>query len=73
MLAIRSGNRYSVVLSFLIQYSSGEDTFSGRESPPVIISYSNTGGGAGRPLSLGCENLENFENCVQPDPHCLQN
>ena len=50
MLAIRSGNRYSVVLGLLIQDSSGEDTFSGRESPCVIISYSNTGGVVGGPL-----------------------
>ena len=28
MLAIYSGNRYSVVLGLVIQYSSGEDTFS---------------------------------------------
>ena len=30
MLAICSGNRYSVVLGLVIQYLSGEDTFSGR-------------------------------------------
>ena len=45
MLLTYSGNRYIVVLGRVIQYSSGEDTFSGRESPRVIISY--TGGGAG--------------------------
>ena len=44
MLAIYSGNRYSVVLGLVIQYLSGEDTFSGRVSSRVIISYSNIGG-----------------------------
>ena len=32
MLPTYSGNRYSVVLGLVIQYSSGEDTFSGRVS-----------------------------------------
>ena len=38
MLAIRSGNHYIVVLGLDIQYLSREDTFSGQESPRVIIS-----------------------------------
>ena len=44
MLAIYSGNRYSVVLGLVIQYLSGEGTFPGWVYPHVIISYSNTGG-----------------------------
>ena len=48
MLAICSGNRYIVVLGCVIQYSLGENTFSGRQSPRVIISFSNTGGGRQR-------------------------
>ena len=44
MSHIYSGNRYIVVLGFVIQYLSGEDTFPGRPSSSVIISYSNTGG-----------------------------
>ena len=44
MLAIYSGNRYSVVLDRDIQYWSGEGTFSGRRSPRVIILNSNSGG-----------------------------
>ena len=43
MLLTHSGNRNSVVLGFVIQYSSGEDTFSRQESPLVIILNSNTG------------------------------
>ena len=44
MLLTYSWNRYIVVLGLVIQYLSGEDTFPGRESPRVIISYSNAGG-----------------------------
>ena len=43
MLAICSGSRYIVVLGLVIQYLSGEGTFPGRQSPRVIISYSNAG------------------------------
>ena len=43
-LQTSSGNSYIVVLGLVIQYSLGEGTFSGRPSPRVIISYSNTGG-----------------------------
>ena len=39
-----SGNHYSVVLGLVIQYLSGEDTFSGRVCSRVIISHSNSGG-----------------------------
>ena len=38
------GNSYSVVLGRVIQYSSGEGTFSARVSSRVTISYSNTAG-----------------------------
>ena len=51
MLAICSWNRYSVVLDRDIQYSSGEDTFSGRVSSRVIILNSNAGGQLGRPAA----------------------
>ena len=44
MLAICSGNRLSLVLGLVIQYLSGEGTFSGRRSPRVIILNSNSGG-----------------------------
>ena len=44
MLAICSGNPYIVVLGRDIQYLSGEDTFSGRESPLVDILNLNAGG-----------------------------
>ena len=44
MLLTFSGNRYSVVLGRVIQYSSGGGTFSGRVSSRVTISYSNTAG-----------------------------
>ena len=44
MLPTYSGNRYSVVLGRDIQYLSGEGTFSGRQSPRVIILNSNSGG-----------------------------
>ena len=44
MLAISSGNRLSLVLGYVIQYLSGEGTFSGRRSPRVIILNSNSGG-----------------------------
>ena len=39
-----AGNRNIGVLGLVIQYSMGKDTFSGRQSTRVIISYSNTGG-----------------------------
>ena len=48
MLDICSGNRLSLVLGLVIQYLSGEDTFSGRVSSRVIISHSNIGGQLGR-------------------------
>ena len=48
MLTICSGNRFSVVLGLVIQYSWGEGTFSGRPSSRVTISYSNTGGQLGQ-------------------------
>ena len=44
MLAICSRNRFSLVLGLVIQYLSGEGTFSGRQSPRVIILNSNSGG-----------------------------
>ena len=44
MLAISSGNRLSLVLGYVIQYLSGEGTFSGRQSARVIILNSNIGG-----------------------------
>ena len=44
MLAICPGNRFSLVLGLVIQYLSGEGTFSGRQSPRVIILNSNSGG-----------------------------
>ena len=44
MLAISSGNRLSLVLGYVIQYLSGEGTFSGRRTPRVIILNSNSGG-----------------------------
>ena len=44
MLLTFSGSHYSVVLGRVIQYSSGEGTFSGRVCSRVTISYSNTGG-----------------------------
>ena len=47
MLVICSGNSFSLVLGLVIQYLSGEDTFSGRISSRVIISYSNIGGVVG--------------------------
>ena len=48
MLAICSGNRYTVVLGLAIQYLSGKGTFPGRVSPGAIISYSNVGGRCGQ-------------------------
>ena len=42
-----SGNRYSVVLGLDTQYLSDEDTFSGLESPHVIILNSNAGRAVG--------------------------
>ena len=48
MLLTFSGNHYSVVLGLVIQYLLGEDTFSGRVSPRVIILNSNAGGQLGR-------------------------
>ena len=44
MLAICSRNRFSLVLGLVIQYLSGEGTFSGRQSSRVIILNSNIGG-----------------------------
>ena len=44
MLAICSRNRFSLVLGLVIQYLSGEGTFSGWQSPRVIILNSNSGG-----------------------------
>ena len=44
MLATCSGNRLSLVLGLVIQYLSGEDTFSGRVCSRVIILNSNSGG-----------------------------
>ena len=51
-------NSYIVVLGRVIQYSSGEGTFSGRVSSHVTISYSNTAGAVvvgsrlGRPAAV---------------------
>ena len=44
MLAICSGNRFSLVLGLVIQYLSGKETFSGRVRSRVIILNSNIGG-----------------------------
>ena len=58
MLPTYSWNRFTVDLGLVIQYSSGEGTFSGRPSSHVIISYSNTagvvfvGGRLGRPAAV---------------------
>ena len=48
MLALYSGNRYSVVLGLVIQYLSGEDTFSGRVSSSDHFTFKFWRGHRGR-------------------------